>query len=82
MLTFIDGASSTGARVASAIAVTASSAIPAASRASRCRGRRRDHDRVGAIGELDVADLGFVGEREQIGEHGAPGQRLERHRRR
>ena len=33
MLTFIDGATSTGARVASVIAVTASSAMPCASRA-------------------------------------------------
>jgi hypothetical protein len=35
MFTFIDGASSSGARVASATAVTASSAMPAASRAIR-----------------------------------------------
>jgi len=35
MLTFIEGASSTGARVASASAVTASSAMPAAMRAQR-----------------------------------------------
>jgi hypothetical protein len=35
MLTFIDGARSSGARVASATEVSASSAIPAASRAIR-----------------------------------------------
>ena len=82
MLTFIDGASSTGARVASTIAVTASSACPAASRASVFAVAGAITTRSALIGELDVADRRLLGEAEQIGEHRAPGQRLERHRRR
>jgi hypothetical protein len=43
-------------------------------------GRGRDDHEVRAIGELDVPDLRFLGERPQIREDRAARQRLERHR--
>ena len=45
--------------------------------ADQVRRRRRDDDRVGVVGEADVADLGLLGEVEQLGRHRLAGQRLQ-----
>ena len=45
------------------------------------RGRRRDHDDVGRVGEPDVADLGLLGQVEGVGGDRVPGERLQRERR-
>ena len=76
MLTFIDGASSTGALVASTTAATRVVGQPAGEPRDHVGGRRRDHDQVGRVGELDVTDLGLLGEVEQVvntGRRSAPG---------
>ena len=43
-------------------------------------GRRRDHQEVRRARELDMADIGFVGQREQVGEAALARQRRDRER--
>ena len=43
-------------------------------------GRRGDHDQVRLARQADMADLGLVGQREQVGEHPLPGQAGHRER--
>ena len=80
MLTFIDGASSTGALRRERDRGDGVVGHAGGEPRDHVGGRGRDHDEVGAVGELDVTDRRLLGQREQIGEHRVARQRLERHR--
>ena len=78
----IAGATTTGAAVARQAAVTASPARPVAIAASQWAVAGRDDDRIGAVGDDDVADPLVRQEAADVGLDGVAGQRRERQRRR
>ncbi len=80
MFTFMAGASSMGARVASTTAASRSSAIPAAIRAMASAVAGATIDQIGLVGQADVPDVGLLGEVEQLARHRVPGQGLQRER--
>jgi hypothetical protein len=64
---FIAGAARTGLSVASSTVVARSSALATGHAGEERGGGRGDDEQVGLAREPDVADLGLVGEREQLG---------------
>ena len=72
------GATITGARLAQAMAVTASPDQAGGELAEQVGGGRCQDDRIGGLGQLDVRDLLVGVELEHVVEHGSVRERLER----
>ena len=81
MFTFIAGASTSGARVASAHGREQVVGDAVRELRQRVRGRGRTTSELGPVRELDVRDLALLGGGEELRAHRRAGQRLQRERR-
>ena len=77
MWTFIAGANAIGHCAASRTVVTISSAMPYSGFGNHVGAGGRDNDRIGGVGEADMADFGFLRQAEGISGDRIEAERLE-----